>query len=1073
MGSDDHAPNHHEQPVAPERPRALADVAPDLLLVLRLPSGQICDANQTACQRLGIERASLLESMAAKWIKTVSGQLESVLEHMAKDPEGAATLTADLVAGDGRRFPAELLIKATLFEGEHVAVVAARDMTDRYVVRQALLESEAQYRALVETSSDWIWEVDSNGVYTYASPKVKELLGFQPEEVVGKTPFDFMRPDEASRLKEEFGALLAHPQAFSTWENVNLHKDGYEVVLETSGVPIIDAHGKLHGYRGVDRDISERQEAEEALQRSATVARGLLDGTPESLLLVNQDATILAINEAGARRFNASPEDLVETNAYDLFPPDLRESRRQHIEEAMRTGVPVLFEDTREGMRFETHVQPVSDKKGEIVGLAIFSRDITQRRQMEETLRQSEARMRSVFRAAPTGIGVVSDRVLVQVNERICQMTGYPVEELIGRKSRILYVNDEDFEYVGREKYRQIHESGTGTVETRWRRKDGSVIDVLLSSTPIDPGDFSIGVTFSALDISDRKRAEEALEKRLVALTRPLETDESIDFDDLFNLPDIQEIQDLFAEAAGVASIITRPDGTPITKSSNFCRLCNDVIRATSKGLQNCYCSDAIIGRHNPHGPTVQTCLSGGLWDAGASITAGGRHVANWLIGQVRNDTQDEESARQYALEIGADVETYLTAFREVPTMSRERFGRIAEALFVLANQLSKLAFQNIQQARFITDRKRAEESLVQEKAFSESVIDSLPGIFYLFDQDGRLRRWNDNFERVSGYTPEELPTMKPWDFFAGNDKQYIAEQTKVVFESGLVSATADFVSKDGRATPYIFTGVRVTLNHAPFMAGMGMDITDRKQAEAEREELIAELEARNTELERFTYTVSHDLKSPLITIKGYVGMLAEDLREGNAENVEDDIQRIAKSADTMADLLKELLELSRIGRIVNPSTEFSLDELAREAVAAVGGPISQRGVQVHIGEDLPIAYGDRHRLLEVFQNLVENAVKYMGNQEHPVIQIDAEPAEGMILAYVQDNGIGIEAQYCERIFGLFDQLDAGSDGTGIGLALVKRIVETHGGRIWVESEGAGTGSRFCFTIPVPPSPTS
>lgn len=943
MGSEDHAPNHHERPMKPEPFRALVDVAPDLLLVLSLPSGKICDANQTACERLGIERASLLESMAGKWIESVSGQFESVLEHLAKDSEGSASLMVDLVACDGRRIPSEVLISAASFEGEPAAVVAARDMTDRFVMKQALVENEAKYRALVETSSDWIWEVDSQGVYTYSSPKVEEFLGFCPGEVVGRTPFDLMRPDEAIRLREKFYPFLSDPQPFSGWENINLHKDGHEVVLETSGVPILDAHGRLQGYRGVDRDITERKEAQEALRQSEALYRTLFERSADAVFVVERGTgRYLDANAAAEHLTGRTLAELKTLNTHDVSP---------------------------EG---------------------------------------AEERLKTVA------------------------------------------ASDE----------------GTDLGEVTYLRPDGTRRSTLLKIVPRDENTV-FGI---ARDITGRKRTEEALESRLVALTRPFEADESIDFDDLFNLADIQKLQDLFAEAAGVASIITRPDGTPITRPSNFCRLCSDVIRATSKGLQNCYCSDAIIGRHNPDGPTVQTCLSGGLWDAGASITAGGRHVANWLIGQVRNETQNEESARQYALEIGADVEAFLTAFREVPTMSRERFGRIAQTLFVLANQLSNLAFQNIQQARFITDRKHAEENLVQEKAFSESVIDSLPAIFYLFDQDGRLRRWNKNFERVSGYTANELLNMKPWDFFADDDKQYVAEEMKVVFETGQASPTADFVSKDGRVTPHFFTGVRVELNGTPFLAGVGIDITERKLAEAEREKLIAELEARNAELERFTYTVSHDLKSPLITIKGYIGMLAEDLREGNRENVDDDIQRIATSADKMADLLKELLELSRIGRIVNPSTEFGIDEVARDAVAAVGGSIAERHVQVHIGEDLPIAYGDRQRFREVLQNLIENSVKYMGDQPSPTVRIGAEPAEGMILVHVQDNGIGIESPYHERIFGLFDQLDARSDGTGIGLALVKRIVEVHGGRIWVESEGAGTGSTFCFTIPAPPA---
>lgn len=191
--------------------------------------------------------------------------------------------------------------------------------------------------------------------------------------------------------------------------------------------------------------------------------------------------------------------------------------------------------------------------------------------------------------------------------------------------------------------------------------------------------------------------------------------EDNISFEDLFEINEIQHIQDLFAKATGVASIITYPDGRPITKPSNFCRLCNDIIRKTEIGLKNCYASDSIIGRHHPSGPIVQTCLSGGLWDSGASITVGGKHIANWLIGQVRNEAQSEEKMKEYAKNIGANEKNFLEAFREVPKMSKEKFEQIAEALFAFANQLSIMAYQNVQKARYISERAQTEELLKKQ----------------------------------------------------------------------------------------------------------------------------------------------------------------------------------------------------------------------------------------------------------------------------------------------------------------------------------------------------------------------
>jgi signal transduction histidine kinase len=243
-------------------------------------------------------------------------------------------------------------------------------------------------------------------------------------------------------------------------------------------------------------------------------------------------------------------------------------------------------------------------------------------------------------------------------------------------------------------------------------------------------------------------------------------------------------------------------------------------------------------------------------------------------------------------------------------------------------------------------------------------------------------------------------------------------------------------------------------------------EIRERERAEKEREHLIQELERRNVEMERFTYTVSHDLKTPLITIKGFLGLLARDLGSQNPERVEEDMERIDSAASRMHSLLENLLELSQIGRVINPPEEVSLSVIAEEAVSLVAGAIDSRGVEVSIEPDLPTLVGDRPRLVEVLQNLIENAVKFMEDQPVPRVEITGEDDGEMVLCTVRDNGVGIDSRYLDTVFGLFNRLTSKGEGTGVGLALVKRIVEAHGGRAWVESEGPGRGSAFSFSIP-------
>ena len=169
-----------------------------------------------------------------------------------------------------------------------------------------------------------------------------------------------------------------------------------------------------------------------------------------------------------------------------------------------------------------------------------------------------------------------------------------------------------------------------------------------------------------------------------------------------------------------------------------------------------------------------------------------------------------------------------------------------------------------------------------------------------------------------------------------------------------------------------------------------------------------------------------------------------------------------------MQNLLNELLELSRIGRVMNPPEEISFGALAHEVLNLVQGRLEERRVTVFIQPDLPVVHVDKPRIIEVLQNLLDNAAKYMGDQKHPHIEVGQRGEEnGLPIFYVKDNGIGIASEFYDQIFGLFNKLDPKSEGTGVGLALVKRIVEIHGGRIWIESEPE-MGSTFFFTLPVP-----
>ncbi len=380
----------------------------------------------------------------------------------------------------------------------------------------------------------------------------------------------------------------------------------------------------------------------------------------------------------------------------------------------------------------------------------------------------------------------------------------------------------------------------------------------------------------------------------------------------------------------------------------------------------------------------------------------------------------------------------------------------------------------------------QSEQALKYSEEKFRNVIQQAIDAIVICDEEGLITEWNQAAEQITGIKITDAFGRYFWDI---QMKMMTKERKQKINAKGLrdqvikalqtgqapwLNHMLDVQIQRPEGTCRFIQQIAFPIETAKgFMIGSIIrDITDQKQIALERESLIQELELQNAELERFTYTVSHDLKSPLITIGGFLGYLEEDAMKGNTEKLKDDIQRIKNAAGKMKNLLDELLELSRIGRLMNPPEEIPFEELVREALENVHGQLDERGVAVTLEPNLPAVYGDRQRLVEALQNLIDNAAKCMGEQIDPRIEIGQRGEEGdKPVFYVKDNGIGIMPKYHERIFGLFEKLDAKTEGTGIGLALVKRIVEFHGGRIWVESAAslqgeASKGSTFYFTLP-------
>ncbi len=408
----------------------------------------------------------------------------------------------------------------------------------------------------------------------------------------------------------------------------------------------------------------------------------------------------------------------------------------------------------------------------------------------------------------------------------------------------------------------------------------------------------------------------------------------------------------------------------------------------------------------------------------------------------------------------------------------------VLQAVFYIATSALLARAVALTEEAFASAAKEAAERRAAEAALRESMeryrlITSVSSDYAFSTEmaDGPALRLNwvaGAFEQITGFTFDEYVARGGWRAaLHPEDVAQDARDLETLRQNRPIATELRTICKDGSVRwvrVYAHPVWDETNNRLRGIFGAVQDIGARKAAEAEREDLIQELEARNAELERFTYTVSHDLKSPLITIRGFLGHIEQAAVDGNIEAVRADMDRVYKSTARMHQLLDDLLELSRIGRLAKPPESAAFESIVRDALDLTHGQLTARKVMVEVEGPLPEVRGDRDRLVEVVQNLVDNATKFMGEQKEPRITIGARDTAAGRAFFVRDNGEGIEPKHAERVFNLFDKLDPKSPGTGVGLALVKRIVEVHGGRVWVESEGVGHGSTFFFTLAENPS---
>ena len=413
-----------------------------------------------------------------------------------------------------------------------------------------------------------------------------------------------------------------------------------------------------------------------------------------------------------------------------------------------------------------------------------------------------------------------------------------------------------------------------------------------------------------------------------------------------------------------------------------------------------------------------------------------------------------------------------------------------------------------------ITEREQAQEALKQEKIFTDAIFASVPGLLYLYDEAGCLIRWNKKHEEITGYSSDELDHFYILDWYKNEpeDIARVSQEIQKAFKEGHAQTEANLVTKSGIKILFDLTASRLYLGGKAYIAGIGIDITDRRQtenqiravqeelksllAESERsrhallslnedqkaaEEVIrqlnvslekrvaertAQLEASNKELEAFAYSVSHDLRAPLRAIDGYSQILQQEFEQKLNEEGNRLLNNIRINATKMDNLITSLLALTRVSRSQLNFLPIDMTTLVKLVIDEVVSAEVQAKFVFTVNE-LPVAYGDPTLIHQVWANLISNAIKYTLPKEERKIEISGFEKEGVCTYAIRDNGVGFNQKYVDKLFHLFQRLhkETEFDGTGVGLAIVQNIISRHGGKVWAEGE-VDIGAAFYFTIP-------
>ena len=1019
-------------------------------LVMISPDGYITDVNEATVKSAGVARETLIGSDFSEYFTEPDKARAGYQEVFAKGLVTDYPLTLRHVSGTVM----EVLFNASVYRNEKGEVAgvfaAARNITERKRAEEELFSAGALQRAIFNSANFSSIATDAKGVIQIFNVGAEHMLGYTAAEVMNKiTPAEISDPQEvvarAAALSLELDTPIApgfDALAFKAsrgiediYELTYIRKDGSRFPAVVSVTALRDAKNEIIGYLLIGTDNTVREEANAQIKVLNEQKKMIVDACPAMIFYKDVDNRFISVNEAMARANRKTKEEMEGASCWDLYPRAISDLYWQDDKEVISTGQPKLgiveSMETPDGTMFvQTDKVPVRDAQGTVVGIIGFTLDITARKLAEEALLKASALQNAIFNSANFSSIATDAKGVIQIfNVGAERMLGYTATEVMNKitpaeisdpqevLTRAAALSLELDAPIAPGFDALVYKASRGIediYELTYIRKDGSRFPAVVSVTALrDAQNEIIGYLLIGTDNTARKLAEEALLKA-------------------------GALQNAIFNSANFSSIATDAKG---------------VIQIFNVGAERMlgYTATEVMNKITPaeisDPQEVLTRAAALSLELDAPIAPG----FDALVYKASRGIEDIYELT-YIRKDGSRFPAVVSV-----TALRDAKNEIIGYLLIGTDNTAR---------KHIEERLRwTEESY---RLMVESVTDYA---IIMLDVEGRIVSWNKGAQRIKGYSTEEIVGQHFSLFYSRGD----IECGKPQQDLNIVTAKGRFedegcwrVRKDGSTflANVIYTAIRDEGGNLRGYTKLIQDMTERKRLDQLLKEKNAALETANKDLEGFAYSVSHDLRVPLRAIDGF----SQQVLKHYADKLDDEGKRylnvVRDNTKKMSQLIDDILAFSRMGRLGLSVSEVNMEELVREVFEELKPASAERELTIEI-KPLPLCHGDPSMLRQVLVNLLGNAIKFTQPKDAALIEVGGRTESAENIYYINDNGAGFDMQYTDKLFGVFQRLHgvAEFEGTGIGLAIVKRIITRHGGRVWAEGK-VDEGATFYFTLP-------